>query len=160
MLKLCELQLCVCEACVSVKDLRLKMVLHAGEVAIEHIQSFEKLFGIDVIVAHRLLKNSVPAKEYILMTTPVHQRLGDFHALKPEKRQENYDDIGKIEYFVYYPSAELIGIDGVHEKPAAPRSLSKLRWYLRLDLIGLLDIFGLRKLRGKFFHLPLNPGGE
>jgi len=66
MLKLCELQLCLCEACVSVKASRLKIVLHAGEVAVERIHSFEKLFGIEVIVAHRLLKNSVPAKEYVL----------------------------------------------------------------------------------------------
>ena len=160
MLKLCELQLCVCEACVSVKDLRLKIVLHAGEVAVERIQSFEKLFGIDVIVAHRLLKNSIPAKEYILMTTPVHRRLGDFHALKPEKRQENYGDIGTVEYYVYYPSAALIGIDGVHEKPALPPPLVKWRWYLRLDWIGLLDILGLRKLRGKFLHLPVRQSGE
>jgi len=159
MLKLTELQLCVCEACVSVKDLRLKIVLHAGEVAVEQIQAFEKLFGIDVIVAHRLLKNSIPAKEYILMTTPVQQRLGDFHALTPEKRQENYDDIGKVEYFVYYLPAVLIGIDGMHEQ-SVPPALAKMRWYLRLDWFGLLDIFGIRKLRGKFLHLPQRQSGE
>jgi hypothetical protein len=154
MLKLCELQLCVCEACVSVKDLRLKIVLHAGEVAVEHIHSFEKLFGIDVIVAHRLLKNSVPAKEYILMTTPVYQRIGDFHALPPEKRQENYDDIGKVEYFVFYPPAALIGIEGLHEAPAPSQLPARLRWYLRLDLFGFLD------LRGRFLHLPQKQLGE
>jgi len=160
MLKLCELQLCVCEACVSVRDLRLKIVLHAGEVAVEHIQSFEKLFGIEVIVAHRLLKNSVPAKEYILMTPPVYRRLGDFHALKPEKRQENYDDLGKVEYYVFYPPAELIGIAGVHEKPAPSKIPSRLRWYFRLDWIGFMDMLGIRKLRGKFLHLPQKQIGE
>ena len=160
LLKLCELQLCVCEACVSVKDLRLKIVLHAGEVAVEHIHSFEKLFGIEVIVAHRLLKNSVPAKEYILMTPPVYQRLGDFHALQPEKRQENYDDIGKVEYFVFYPPAALIGIDGLHENPAPSKLPSRLRWYLRLDLFGFLDVLGIRKLRGRFLHLPQKQLGE
>lgn len=159
MQKLSQLQLCVCEACVSVKDLRLKIVLHAGEVAVEHIQSFEKLFGLDVIVAHRLLKNSVPAKEYILMTTPVQQRLGAFYGLQPEKRQERYDDIGKIEYFVYYPPATLIGTAGVQEE-SVPPVLAKLRWYLRLDWLGVLDIFGVRKLRGKFLHLPQRQSGE
>src|SRR5574342_1110936 len=39
MLELCDLQLCICEACAGVKNLRLKVVLHAGEVAVEHIQS-------------------------------------------------------------------------------------------------------------------------
>jgi hypothetical protein len=160
MLKLCELQLCICEACASVKELRLKIVLHAGEVAVEQIHTFEKLFGLDVIIAHRLLKNSVPAKEYVLMTTPVFNRLGDFHALKPEKRRENYDDIGKVDYVVFYPTAELIGVGGVHGETARTKFLSRLRWYLRLDMIGLLDILGIRKLRGKFLHLPQKQIGE
>lgn len=154
MRRLSELQLCLCEACGNVKDLRLKIVLHAGEVAVEQIQSFEKLFGIDVIVAHRLLKNSVPAKEYILMTTPVYQRLGDFHALKPEIRRENYDDIGKIDYVVFYPPAELIGVAGVYDRPVRARASSRLQWYLHLDVVGFLDMLGIRKLRGNFQHLP------
>jgi class 3 adenylate cyclase len=160
MLKLCELQLCLCEACISVKDLRLKIVLHSGEVAVEHIQSFEKLFGIDVIVAHRLLKNSIPAKEYILITKPVYNRLGDFYALKPEIRNESYDGIGRIDYAVFYPPFELIGVAGLHDEPARPNFWSRLRWYLRLDFAGLMDILGIRKLRGKFIHLPQRQMGE
>ncbi|MCG3118431.1 MAG: hypothetical protein ALAOOOJD_00631 [bacterium] len=154
MCALSELQLCLCEACIGVNNLRLKIILHAGEVAVEQIQSFEKLFGIDVIVAHRLLKNSVPAKEYILMTTPVYQRLGDFHALKPETRRENYADLGKIDYVVFYPPAELIGVTGAYDQSVRVQAASRWRWYLRLDVIGFLDMLGIRKLRGNFQHLP------
>jgi hypothetical protein len=153
MLDLCELQLCLCEACVSVKNLRLKVVLHAGEVAVERIHSFEKLFGLDVILAHRLLKNSVPAKEYILMTEPVYRRLGDFYALQPEKRRENYEDIGKVDFVVFYPPAEMIGAPANAAAPARAKFLQRLRWYLRLDAIGLLDILGIRKLPGRFLNL-------
>ena len=40
---------CVCEACTNVGQLRLKQVVHYGEVAVEKIDRFEKLFGLDVI---------------------------------------------------------------------------------------------------------------
>ncbi len=158
MLELCELQLCICEACASVKDLRLKVVLHAGKVAVEHIQNFEKLFGFDVILAHRLLKNSVPAKEYILMTDPVYRRLGDFYALQPERRRENYEDIGKVDLVVFYPPAELVGNAGLYAGPARKKFLQRLRWYLRLDVIGLLDVLGIRKLPGRFSNLHIKSG--
>ena len=152
LLELSGLQLCICEACAGVKNLRLKVVLHAGEVAVEHIQSFEKLFGLDVILAHRLLKNSVPSKEYVLMTEPVYRRLGDFYALQPEKRRENYEDVGKIECMVFYPTAELIGAPAAI-KPGRAKFLQRLRWYLRLDAIGFLDMLGIRKLSGRFLNL-------
>jgi len=156
-LGLCEIQLCICEACASVKDLRLKVVMHAGEVAVERIDKFEKLLGIDVIVAHRLLKNSVPAKEYILMSQPVYKRLGNFYDLKPEKRRENYDEIGKVEFVVFYPPADLIGVSRAPAENDDAKFSKRLSWYLRLDMIGLLDILGIRKLRGKFAHLPEAP---
>lgn len=151
--ELSDLQLCICDACANVKNLRLKVVLHAGEVAVEHIRSFEKLFGLDVILAHRLLKNSVPSKEYILMTEPVYRRLGDFYALQPEKRRENYADLGKIDCVVFYPTAELIGAPGAAIDPSRGNFLQRLRWYLRLDVIGFLDMLGIRKLPGRFLNL-------
>lgn len=59
---------CDCEACGCVANLRLKQIVHVGDVGIERIGRFDKLFGIEVIVAHRLLKNSVPLNEYVLLT--------------------------------------------------------------------------------------------
>lgn len=151
---LADLQLCICEACAGTQNLRLKIVMHAGEVAVEQIRSFEKLFGLDVILVHRLLKNSVPSKEYVLMTTSVYSRIGDFYQLQPEIRKENCEGIGKIETAVFYPPAELIGLVEIRKEVAQPKFLDKLGWYLRLDWIGLLDILGIRKLPGKFQHLP------
>ena len=57
---------CVCEACTNVGQLRLKQVIHRGEVAVEQIDRFEKLVGLDVIVVHRMLKNTVPSNEYLM----------------------------------------------------------------------------------------------
>ena len=40
---------CSCHACAGIGALRLKQVVHAGEVAVERIGPFRKLFGLAVI---------------------------------------------------------------------------------------------------------------
>ncbi|KAA0222056.1 DUF2652 domain-containing protein [candidate division KSB1 bacterium] len=141
----CDLRLCVCEACTKVEDMRLKIVLHAGEVAIERIQTFEKLFGLDVILVHRLLKNPLSAREYILMTDPIFRQFGDFYELRPEKCKVNCEGIGKVETHVFYPPAELSGAAGNRtEKPSAS-FLQKLRWTAKLDGKFFLELLGLHK---------------
>jgi hypothetical protein len=87
------------------------MIMHLSEIAIEPIGAFEKLFGLDVILVHRLLKNSIPSREYVLVTDALRSRAGDFHQLHPEKWEENCEGIGKVDTFVYYPPAELIGLE-------------------------------------------------
>ena len=49
-------------------NLTLKFVAHVGEVATQTIRDRLKLVGIDVILVHRLLKNPVPVREYVLLT--------------------------------------------------------------------------------------------
>jgi len=115
----CELSLGASGA----QDLRLKVIIHAGEVAIEHIHGFDKLFGMDVILAHRLLKNSVPAQEYVLMTESAYNWLDDFHQLEPERQTEQYEGIGEVETVVFYPPAQLIR--AARTEPAS--------WRARLD---------------------------
>lgn len=51
---------CNCSACTTVSNLTLKFITHWGECKEVPIQKFTKLIGSDVILAHRLLKNSVP----------------------------------------------------------------------------------------------------
>lgn len=100
-------RLCLSNSCtVAARSLRLKVILHAGEVALEHIHGFDKLFGIDVILAHRLLKNSVAAQEYLLMTQAAHELLGDFAPAEPEWRMEYCDGIGAVEIAIFPPPAK------------------------------------------------------
>jgi hypothetical protein len=67
--------LCPCEACAQVGSLRLKFVAHAGEVAEQRIRNRTSLIGLDVITVHRMLKNSVPVPEYLLVSEAVYERL-------------------------------------------------------------------------------------
>lgn len=105
--RLCALYPCARNA----RNLRLKVVIHAGEVAIEHIHGFDKLFGMDVILTHRLLKNSVPSPEYVLMTEAAYNRLGDFEKLTPERQTEYCEGIGVVDTVVIYPPAQFIPVD-------------------------------------------------
>jgi hypothetical protein len=68
-------RLCNCDSCMQAKDLKLKFVAHVGEVAFQKVKRFTELAGVDVIFVHRLLKNSVPITEYLLMSEPVFERL-------------------------------------------------------------------------------------
>lgn len=62
---------CDCAACMHLEDLTLKFVAHTGEVAYHRVRDNVELAGVDVILVHRMLKNDVPIKEYVLMTAPV-----------------------------------------------------------------------------------------
>src|SRR5438046_5461981 len=66
---------CLCSACANISMLKLKFVVHHGKFSRQRLGSVEQLHGTDVIVAHRLLKNSVPSKEYLLVTDAVLDRL-------------------------------------------------------------------------------------
>src|SRR5262245_1926734 len=99
--QLCGLNLCARDA----QDLRLKVIIHAGEVAIEHIHGFDKLFGMDVILAHRLLNNSVSSREYVLMTEPAYDWLDDFYQLEPKRQTEYCEGIGEVDTVIFYPPA-------------------------------------------------------
>lgn len=96
---------CACDACQRIRDLRLKAVMHAGEASFRRIRQFEELAGEDVILVHRLLKNSVAEHEYVLMTESFHRLLGDSPAAQGEARIETYDDLGPVPVRVSYPVA-------------------------------------------------------
>ena len=66
---------CPCSACANISMLKLKFVVHHGKFSRQRLGSVEQLHGTDVIVSHRLLKNSVPSKEYLLVTDAVLDRL-------------------------------------------------------------------------------------
>jgi hypothetical protein len=50
---------CPCRACQNMSKLDLKMVVHYGEYVLQKLGDREELLGADVIVPHRMLKNSV-----------------------------------------------------------------------------------------------------
>lgn len=59
---------CPCRACVAVGSLTLKFVVHRGSWVRQRVAGHDHFVGDDLVLAHRLLKNSVPSHEYILLT--------------------------------------------------------------------------------------------
>ncbi|PIW70402.1 MAG: hypothetical protein CO128_00150 [Ignavibacteriales bacterium CG_4_9_14_3_um_filter_30_11] len=92
---------CQCGACTSVTNLTLKFISHYGVLEEVAIDKFNKLIGSDVILVHRLLKNSIPSHEYILLTENYLNNQSDNIDLidKEIKLQTNIEEInnfGKI----------------------------------------------------------------
>ena len=100
-----DCSMCACEACANVAKLKLKAVVHHGDAVFSKVGQFEKISGVDVILAHRLLKNSVEGDEYILMTAAFDELINDFGTLKPHPRKEKCEGIGPVDVVVYYPES-------------------------------------------------------
>lgn len=97
---------CPCTACRTVNMLDLKFCVHAGEGIRQRIAGHEKLMGSDIILVHRLLKNSVAdvtgLHGYILFTTQGLKRLGlNPSALRLISHSETYDHFGQVTLYVH-----------------------------------------------------------
>ena len=71
---------CECKACVAMSDLDFKFVVHHGQMVKQKMGGREELAGRDVILVHRLLKNTVSEKvgsrAYVLYSDACIQTMG------------------------------------------------------------------------------------
>jgi len=113
---------CKCQACTEVDRLRLKVVVHSGQAYVSRIGSALELAGVDVIIVHRLLKNSVEADEYVLLTDAAcgDVRLPDGMALS--RAQEVYPEIGAIGTLVAVPDRAATAAPVASDAPPDPFS--------------------------------------
>ena len=61
-------RICDCGACSTASELTLKFIVHAGTMSFIQVKDNRKPYGSDVILAHRLMKNSVPCDDYLLVS--------------------------------------------------------------------------------------------
>jgi hypothetical protein len=115
-------RICDCGACSTAHGLSLKIVVHAGPIELISVQGFEKPYGADVIVAHRLLKNDVARTEYLLVTEAA---LAGSRApiVAPEWSElcfgsDDIQDVGPVQYR-WVPLGPLL--DGIPDPPPARR---------------------------------------
>jgi len=135
--KLEELNLCVCDACKKIGQLQLKFILHHGNAIISKLKQFEKLTGEDIILAHRLLKNSVEKKEYILMTDTFHAISGGIPNGEVESRVENCEGLGKVKVFIHYPNIKSESPDRSYNIWQKLRNQSRFPYYHFQRIVGL-----------------------
>jgi 2-polyprenyl-3-methyl-5-hydroxy-6-metoxy-1,4-benzoquinol methylase len=91
---------CRCGACTNIDKLKLKVIVHSGRCAFYQIANLTELSGIDVIIVHRLLKNSLDASEYVLLTEAAKNDLQVPLSLLREG-EETYEAIGRVKTFVF-----------------------------------------------------------
>jgi hypothetical protein len=88
---------CRCAACASIGSLDLKFVAHYGAYVIDHEGDREDLAGPDVILVHRLLKNTVGDDDgpqaYAFLTDPCLRRMPPPFELP--SHSESYESFGR-----------------------------------------------------------------
>ena len=92
---------CPCGACQAITNLTLKFVVHHGPVAEITVGRFVKQSGPEMIVAHRLLKNSIDSNEYLLITEKLFDDVTDTTVqdeLEWASSSEDYPSIGTVNY--------------------------------------------------------------
>jgi hypothetical protein len=92
---------CQCGACQSASNLTLKFVAHYGYIKEIKVARFVKATGVDMIIAHRLLKNDVDSSEYLLITEPYCEAPGHSDpnpTLQWTKSNQRYDEIGRVDF--------------------------------------------------------------
>lgn len=125
------LRICQCGACIGASKISLKVVVHAGPASTMDIKGHSKFIGRSIIVAHRLLKNSVPLAEYLLVTHETLNRMeGIAEQPSSQEGSSNYDEIGEI-HFRYWPLADYLS--EVSVKPPKPFGIDRRRYLMHMS---------------------------
>lgn len=146
---------CSCHACAHIDRLRLKLIVHSGEVLFHRVLHFMELAGVDVIIAHRLLKNSVASDQYILVTAAAQKDLQFPSHIQWKEGSETYEDLGSIPTWLHLP-------DGAAPSPsrAAPSFAQRFRrsakLYCKLWFSPLRTM--ARRYQRSFRHVDVNSG--
>ncbi|MCG8558242.1 MAG: DUF2652 domain-containing protein [Hyphomicrobiales bacterium] len=136
---------CICTACQSVEHLELKAIVHVDEIVLKQVGGFEEVAGRGVILLHRLLKNTVPYDEYLLVTKEADAERAAEVFPSREPHVEDVDDLGRVDCAIYRPLVLAL------ERPAVrpltrPRGLwaaLKISWaWLMARLRGQRRSFG------------------
>lgn len=138
---------CDCDACTQINRLKLKAFLHHGEVVIKKIRQFEELAGENVILIHRLLKNSVTRNEYVLMTKEFSTLTGDIPNYQKEIITEKDDHGEAIQVNAYYPPPYIASLQ------VKPSNIRKLKIFGAQLARAFSHTFGRTK-EEEFNHIP------
>ncbi|MCH8843141.1 MAG: DUF2652 domain-containing protein [SAR324 cluster bacterium] len=113
---------CRCGACNFIPRMTLKFVGHYGEMGLHKVGGRSKVIGTDVILVHRLLKNTVRIDEYFFLTKMLYAATGA-RALEETSIitcEEEYPVFGKVSMIVFRLAHLLEQIPPTPPVPALP----------------------------------------
>ena len=140
-----SVNLCVCDGCAQTGQLTVKFVAHVGEVVEQRLKHGTTLAGLDVILVHRMLKNSVPVPKYILMTEAVLSELVPAFRERAEAIEEELEGLGRQQ--LWFVDVSAIASD---LPPAAPAPWSeRIGYAARLTARTLPRMLGVTRPLGR-----------
>ena len=143
---------CVCDACRQSGELKIKAIVHFCDTVVRKSNGVTEIGGEGVILAHRLMKNSLEFDEYILMTPAARENCGAVDGFREVKGRETYDELGSFDTIAYVPpTAEAT------EKKSGFSFLAKLRglrYIVELNVYVFKRLILRRTAQGQFRNLP------
>jgi uncharacterized protein YndB with AHSA1/START domain len=95
---------CECNACANVSALDLKLFAHHGTFALQKVGDREELFGNEVVLTHRLLKNTITTdtgiRAYAAYTEAALTHLGEELGETMTRVELGYEDVGPVTVWV------------------------------------------------------------
>lgn len=117
---------CRCGACQTASNLSLKFVVYYGAIQEIRISNCVKASGIDMIIAQRLMKNSVPSQEYVLATEKYLEAVSN-RATTPDLKWQissaEYPAVGTIAF--HYALLDAV-LDSIPPVPGREQALVSL----------------------------------
>ncbi|GAA4393218.1 DUF2652 domain-containing protein [Hymenobacter koreensis] len=140
----------------------LKIVTHYGRVSVAQIRQFTRLLGHDVIVVHRLLKNTISGSEYVLMTEG-YLRTQDpaevtscFSWTRLQDSVATYEYIGEVRYRYAYLTPLRLLLDetsaAADQNGLARRCAVKVRRMLPVSAAAALRLISNFRLRPRWMQ--------
>ena len=137
---------CICDACNNVGKLKIKAILHSGEAAFTKVRDINKISGEDIIITHRLLKNTIASNEYILVTNSFLDKCQSFDKTHFKKHVEYYDSLEPVYGMVRnFETVEAIQVD--------ISAWKKLKFFMKIEGYMFARLFGKEKL--DFRNMPM-----
>jgi hypothetical protein len=134
-------RMCTCDGCTQAGELKLKFVAHVGEVAFQKVKRYTELAGVDVILVHRLLKNSVPITEYVHMSEPLHEELLPVLGALAVGVDEELEGLGPARNFY----VDLDALCGPHVVDVRPSFWAKFMAWVRMTWRSIPYFIGTKK---------------
>lgn len=135
--------LCPCAGCKEAANLTLKFVAHVGEIATQTIRQRLKLVGIDVILVHRLLKNPVPVREYVLLSEDLYRTGSSALSVPEHEISADIEGIGRVRAFY----VDVTDLGGRVTPPTVPTWRGRLERTAYAAGAGLPYMLGVRRRR-------------
>ena len=136
-----EHRACNCDGCEQVGKLTIKFVAHEGEVDFVKVKRSVELAGMAVITVHRLLKNSVPLDEYLLVSDRLRDDLDDDLRQAAVELREELEGVGELD--TYYVDVGMLG--EVDPGPVQPSRARRISNWFHMTVKALPEMVGIRK---------------